>query len=535
VHEVDVDHRASLSERRRSSLVGAPATPPRVFGREGHPVPSNSVTTPTHVDVVVVGAGISGIDAAYHLTQNCPDRSFVMLEGRPDIGGTWDLFKYPGIRSDSDMHTLGFGFKPWIHDKAIADGPSIMEYLRETVAEHDLERHIRFNTHVDRADWSSDDGRWTLTATDTASGEPVTYTCTFLFMCSGYYSYKGGYRPEFPGEERFGGTLIHPQQWPDDLDYQGKRVVVIGSGATAMTLVPAMASSGAEHVTMLQRSPTYVVSRPDKDAIANGLRKVLPDRLAYRLTRKKNIALGEMFYRQTRKKPAKVKAKLIKMARKELSADVVDRHFTPEYNPWDQRLCLIPNSDLFASINEGTASVVTDAIDTFTETGVQLESGEHLDADIIVTATGLQLVTVGEMDFAVDGEPIDFSAAYTYKGMMYSDVPNLASVFGYINASWTLRADIVCDWVTRLLNHMRDTGSDVATPRLRETDHNMPMRPFIDDFSAGYIRRMAPLLPKQGDRVPWVAKQSYAAEQELIVEAPVDDDVLQFDKVTATV
>ena len=483
--------------------------------------------------MVVVGAGISGIDAAYHLTHECPDRSFVMLEGRADIGGTWDLFKYPGIRSDSDMHTLGFGFKPWVHDKAIADGESIMDYLRETVAEYELDQYIRFNTHVDRADWSSDEGRWTISATDTTTGDPVTYTCTFLFMCSGYYSYKGGYRPDFPGEERFGGAMIHPQQWPDDLDYEGKRVVVIGSGATAMTLVPAMASTGAGHVTMLQRSPTYVVSRPDKDVIANGLRKILPDDIAYRLTRRKNIALGQFFYKQTRSKPEKVKANLLKMSRKQLGDEVVDEHFTPEYNPWDQRLCLIPNGDLYESLNSGAASVVTDTIDTFTETGIQLTSGEHLDADIIVTATGLQLVTLGEMDVAVDGEPVDFANTYTYKGLMYSDVPNLASTFGYINASWTLRADIVCKWVTRVLNHMRAVGADVVTPRLRNEDQGMPMRPWIDDFSAGYIRRMAPMLPKQGDREPWIANQNYAKDQAMIVDAPVPDDVLTFERVTA--
>ena len=491
------------------------------------------VSSAADVDVVVVGAGISGIDAAYHLTHECPDRSFVMLEGRADIGGTWDLFKYPGIRSDSDMHTLGFGFKPWVHDKAIADGESIMDYLRETVAEYELDQYIRFNTHVDRADWSSDEGRWTISATDTTTGDPVTYTCTFLFMCSGYYSYKGGYRPDFPGEERFGGAMIHPQQWPDDLDYEGKRVVVIGSGATAMTLVPAMASTGAGHVTMLQRSPTYVVSRPDKDVIANGLRKILPDDIAYRLTRRKNIALGQFFYKQTRSKPEKVKANLLKMSRKQLGDDVVDEHFTPEYNPWDQRLCLIPNGDLYESLNSGAASVVTDTIDTFTETGIQLTSGEHLDADIIVTATGLQLVTLGEMDVAVDGEPVDFANTYTYKGLMYSDVPNLASTFGYINASWTLRADIVCKWVTRVLNHMRAVGADVVTPRLRNEDQGMPMRPWIDDFSAGYIRRMAPMLPKQGDREPWIANQNYAKDQAMIVDAPVPDDVLTFERVTA--
>ncbi|HSH12025.1 MAG TPA: NAD(P)/FAD-dependent oxidoreductase, partial [Ilumatobacter sp.] len=319
--------------------------------------------------------------------------------------------------------------------------------------------------------------------------------------------------------------------WPDDLDYQGKQVVVIGSGATAMTLVPAMASTGAGHVTMLQRSPTYVVSRPDTDAIANGLRKLLPDSLAYALTRKKNIALGALFYRRTRTQPDKVKQRLLGMARKELGDELVERHFTPEYHPWDQRLCLIPNGDLYRAINDGSASVVTDTIATFTETGIELASGEHLDADIVVTATGLQLVTLGEMDFTVDGRAVDFSSTYTYKSMMYSDLPNLASVFGYVNASWTLRADLVCAWVCRLLNHMRATGTDQCTPRLRASDQNMPPRPFIDDFSANYMQRVMPLLPKQGDHQPWVNTQSYSADRKLIAKAEIDDGVMQFTSV----
>ncbi len=488
---------------------------------------------PQHVDVVVVGAGISGIGAAYHLQQLCPDRSFVMLEGRSDIGGTWDLFRYPGVRSDSDMHTLGYSFKPWKADKAIADGPSILAYLRETVAEYDIERHIRFNHHVDAAEWSSGDARWTITATRTDTGEAVIHTCSFLFMCSGYYSYEGGYTPEFPGVERFRGEIVHPQQWPDDLDYQGKHVVVIGSGATAMTLVPAMAAD-AGHVTMLQRSPTYVVSRPDTDVVANTLRKVLPDKLAHAITRQKNIKLGEFFYKQTRIRPQKVKRKLLDLARKELDPALVDRHFTPEYNPWDQRLCLIPNGDLYEAINSGKASVVTDHIDTFTESGIQLKSGEHLDAEIIVTATGLQLVTVGEMDFTIDGEPLDFAQTWTYKGIAYSDVPNMVSSFGYINASWTLRSDMICEFVCRLLNHMRATGTDQSTPRLRPSDHDMTQRPFIDDFSANYMRRMMPMLPRQGDREPWVNTQSYSADRKLIAKAPIDDGVMRFTRAGAT-
>ena len=480
-----------------------------------------------HVDVLVVGAGISGIGAAYHLQTSSPDRSFVILEGRADIGGTWDLFRYPGVRSDSDMHTLGYSFKPWKHEKSIADGPAILEYLRETVDEYGIEQYIRFNHLVTTASWSTDDARWTVTARRTDTDETVTYTCSFLFMCSGYYSYKGGYTPEFPGVDDFEGHVIHPQQWPDDLDYAGKRVVVVGSGATAMTLVPAMAED-AGHVTMLQRSPTYVVSRPAQDGIANRLRKLLPESLAYKIVRKKNVALGQLFYDKTRKQPAKVKDKLLDLTRKELGDEMVDRHFTPSYNPWDQRLCLIPDGDLYEALKNGSASVVTDHIETFTPTGIQLESGRHLDADIIVTATGLQLVTVGEMDFTVDGEPVDFSRTWTYKGLAYSDIPNLVSSFGFINASWTLRADITCDFVCRLLNHMRATDTDYCVPRLRPSDADMPQRPWIDDFSAGYMQRIMPMMPKQGDRAPWINTQRYNQDVKLISKAPVDDDVMQF-------
>ncbi len=480
-----------------------------------------------HVDVLVVGAGISGIGAAYHLQTSSPDRSFVILEGRPAIGGTWDLFRYPGVRSDSDMHTLGYSFKPWKHEKSIADGPAILEYLHETVDEYGIEQHIRFNHHVDAASWSTDEARWTITATRTDTNESVTYTCSFLFMCSGYYSYKGGYTPEFPGIDDFEGQIIHPQKWPDDLDYAGKRVVIIGSGATAMTLVPAMAKD-AGHVTMLQRSPTYVVARPASDGIANKLRKVLPERLAYKIVRKKNVALGQFFYDKTRKQPDKVKGQLLGLTRKQLGDEMVDQHFTPSYNPWDQRLCLIPDGDLYEALNDGSASVVTDHIETFTKTGIRLESGEHLDADIIVTATGLQLVTVGEMDFEVDGAPVDFSRTWTYKGLAYSDIPNLVSSFGFINASWTLRADITCDFVCRLLNHMRDTGTDYCVPRLRPSDADMPQRPWIDDFSAGYMQRIMPMMPKQSDRAPWINTQRYHQDVKLISKAPVDDDVMQF-------
>jgi len=481
-----------------------------------------------HVDVLIVGAGISGIGAGYHLQDKSPGRTYAILEGRDDLGGTWDLFRYPGVRSDSDMHTLGFEFKPWTADKAIADGPSILAYLRDTAAEYGIDQHIRFGHHVDRAEWSSVDARWTVHAHRTADGEAVTLTCGYLFMCSGYYSYKAGYTPDFEGIERFEGEVVHPQQWPEDLDHAGKRVVVIGSGATAMTLIPAMAGT-AEHVTMLQRSPTYVVSRPDVDRLANRMRSILPSRLAYQLTRAKNVALQQFFYGQTRARPEQIKARLLDMVRKELGPDYdVDTHFTPSYDPWDQRLCLVPNSDLFEAIRSGKASVVTDHIARFTETGIELKSGEVLDADIVVTATGLQLVTLGEMDFVVDGEPVDFSTTWSYKGFAYSDIPNLASSFGYVNASWTLRSDLIATYVCRLLNHMADTATVQCTPRLRPSDRSMPERPWIDDFTSGYMQRVMHLFPRQGDREPWINPQRYGRDKKMFRTSAVDDGVMQF-------
>ena len=484
--------------------------------------------TVDHVDVLIVGAGISGIGAGYHLQAMCPGRTYAILEGREDLGGTWDLFRYPGVRSDSDMHTLGYSFKPWTADKAIADGPAILEYLRETAAEYGIDRHIRFGHHVDRASWSSAEARWTVEGHRTAGGEPVTITCGYLFMCSGYYSYKGGYTPEFEGIDRFGGQIVHPQEWPEDLDHTDQRVVVIGSGATAMTLVPAMAQTAA-HVTMLQRSPTYVVSRPDVDALANRLRSVLPARLAYELTRTKNVAMQQFFYGQTRTRPEKVKDRLLAMVTKELGPDYdVATHFTPSYNPWDQRLCLVPNSDLFEAIRSGKASVVTDRIARFTESGIELASGEVLEADIVITATGLQLVTLGEMDFVVDGEPVDFSRTWSYKGFAYSDIPNLASSFGYINASWTLRSDLIAEYVCRLLNHLAETGTEVCTPRLRPSDATMPERPWIDDFSSGYMQRVMHKFPRQGDREPWINPQRYGRDKKMFKKGAIDDGVMRF-------
>lgn len=485
------------------------------------------------VDVLIVGAGISGIGTAYHLQERCPDRTYAILEGRAELGGTWDLFRYPGVRSDSDMHTLGFSFKPWKEAKAIADGPSILRYLHETANEFGIDKHIHFQHLVTTARWDSSTATWTVTAERADTGETVRVTCNFLSMCSGYYSYKEGYTPELPGLETFRGPVVHPQNWPEDLSYAGKRVLVVGSGATAMTLVPAMAQKAA-HVVMLQRSPTYVVSRPDTDAIADTLRKVLPDKWAYALTRKKNVMFSEFFYKRTRTQPDKVKDLILGGVRKALGPDYdVDTHFTPTYNPWDQRMCLVPNGDLFEAITSTKASVVTGHIDRFTETGVRLTTGEEIAADIVVTATGLNLVTLGEVDFSVDGRPIDFAQTWTYKGLAYSDVPNLVSTFGYINASWTLRADVVAKYTCRLLQHMASVGAQQATPRLRPEDRDMPQRPWIDDFPAGYMMRSMHLMPKQGDREPWVNPQLISRDKKMIVKSPVDDGVMQFTRVAA--
>lgn len=471
-----------------------------------------------HFDVVVVGAGLSGIGAGYHLQTLCPDRSYVILEGRPQLGGTWDLFRYPGIRSDSDMYTLGYAFKPWTEAKAIADGPSILQYVGDTAREHGIDRHIRFNQHVERAEWSTPDARWTVTSA--GPDGPTTFTCNFLFMCSGYYNYARGHTPQWPGTEQFAGWIVHPQFWPADLDYSGKEVVVIGSGATAVTLVPAMAQTAA-HVTMLQRSPTYVVSRPAEDATANWLRRKLPAMLAYRLVRWRNVLLGMAFFNLARKRPAKTKARLVNMVRDHLGPDYdVATHFTPKYNPWDQRLCLVPDADLFGALNEGRASVVTDTIDHFTQDGIVLASGQEVPADVVVTATGLELQLLSDVTFTLDGKPVDLAETYNYKGMMYSGVPNMASSFGYTNASWTLKADLTCGYVCRLLNTMTKRGLRQATPTL---DGAAPAaKPFLD-FTSGYVTRAMEKFPKQGDRSPWRLHQNYARDLLTLRFGSVDD------------
>lgn len=480
----------------------------------------------TDFDVVIVGAGLSGIGAAVHLQKLCPQKTYTLLESRGALGGTWDLYRYPGIRSDSDMHTLGYDFKPWRARKAIADGPSILDYVTETAREHDVERHIRFHRRLVAARWSSEQARWTLEVASTDGGPSEQIRCNFLSICSGYYSYDAPHRPHFEGEEDFEGPFFHPQLWPEKLDYRGKRVVVIGSGATAMTLVPSMAEDAA-HVTMLQRSPTYVVSRPEEDRLANLLRRIVGEKLAYRLIRAKNVFLQRRVYEKTRSDPEKVKDFLLDRVRRELGDEMVERHFTPSYDPWDQRLCLIPNGDLFEAIRAGKVSVVTATIDRITKRGVRLQSGEELEADILIAATGLELELLGGIRLEVDGEPVDLSRTWTYKGLMFSDVPNLVQTFGYINASWTLRADLVAEYVCRLLNRMDELGVEQCTPRLREEDRDMPARPWIDGFTAGYMQRSMHLFPRQGDRMPWLNTQSYAADKKMIRHDPLEDGVLQ--------
>jgi cation diffusion facilitator CzcD-associated flavoprotein CzcO len=476
-----------------------------------------------HFDVLIVGAGLSGIGAAHHLQTNCPSKTYAVLEGRECIGGTWDLFRYPGIRSDSDMYTLGYSFRPWTAAKSIADGPAILEYVKDTAREAGIDKHIRFNQMVKRASWSTVDAKWTVEAE--SNGVTKRYTCNFMFMCSGYYRYSAGYTPEFAGTERFKGQIVHPQKWTNDIDYANKRVLVIGSGATAVTLVPSLAEQAA-HVTMLQRSPTYVVSMPGTDRIANFLRSVLPSKVAYGMTRWKNVLLGMLVYKISRTKPQMLKNRILKEVRKELGPDYdVDTHFTPTYNPWDQRVCLVPDSDLFGAIRGGKASVETDHIDTFTESGIKLKSGKILDADIIVTATGLTLELLGGMQVAVDGRAIDFGKTLCYKGMMFSDVPNLASTFGYTNASWTLKADLTCSYVCRLLNYMDEQQLRQCTPRNHEP--NAATQPFLD-FASGYVQRSIDRFPKQGMKSPWKLYQNYALDIVTLKYGKVADGAMEF-------
>jgi monooxygenase len=483
------------------------------------------MTEHEHVDVLVVGAGLSGIGAGCHLETRCPGKSYAILEARSSIGGTWDLFRYPGVRSDSDMYTLGYSFRPWREAKAIADGPAILSYVKETAGDYGVEGKIRTGHRVVRAEWSSADARWTVEAERTDTGETVRLSCGFLLMCTGYYRYDAGYTPEFPGRERFAGRIVHPQFWTDDVDHAGKRVVVIGSGATAVTLVPAMAET-AKHVTMLQRSPSYVLSLPAEDPIANVARRFLPPKLAYSIVRWKNVLLTMLVFQLSRRRPRVMKALIRKGLENRLPPGYdIDTHFKPRYNPWDQRMCLVPDGDLFEAICDGRASVVTDTIETFTETGLRLESGADLEADLVVTATGLDLLPLGGMEMSVDGREVELPETMGYKGMMLSGVPNMAASIGYTNASWTLKCDLTCEYVCRLLNHMDEHGYRQATPQ--NNDPSVREEPFID-FTSGYVLRAIDRFPRQGSKAPWRLYQNYARDIVALRHGKLEDGALVF-------
>jgi monooxygenase len=483
-----------------------------------------AMNAPEHVDMLIIGAGISGIDAAYHMQRSCPDKSFLILEARDAIGGTWDLFRYPGIRSDSDMHTLGFPFRPWAGEKAIVDGADIRSYVEETAREHGIDTRIRFGCKAVRASWSSAEARWTV---ETEGG--ASFTCAFLFLCAGYYDYDRAYRPQWEGEADYRGRIVHPQFWPEDLDHAGKSIAVIGSGATAVTLVPALAGTAA-HVTMVQRSPSYIVSRPSRDAFAHKLRRWLPLSLADKATRWKNVLLGMYFFSRARKQPAKVRAKLLALLAKDLPGYDLERDFSPSYNPWDQRVCLVPDGDLFAAMKAGEVTIVTGTIARFTETGLALDSGERIDADVVVAATGLVVRLLGGIALTVDGAPVNVADRFNYKGMMLSDVPNLALSFGYTNASWTLKCDLTSRYVCRLLRHMDRRGWEICVPRLGDP---APARAPMLDFSSGYVTRAAASLPSQGPEAPWRVHQNYLKDLAALRFGPITDSAMHFRKAGA--
>jgi monooxygenase len=494
----------------------------------------NMAQAETTVDVLIVGAGLSGIGAAVHLTMQCPNKSYAIVEQRADMGGTWDLFRYPGIRFDTDVFTMGYRFKPWRNEKNLADGSDVRAYVSETAAEFGIVPNIRFGHRVLSADWSSTDACWTVKVRQDSDGDVVIYKANFLYMAAGYYDYEAGYRPEFPGEADFFGQIVHPQHWPEDLDYSGKTVVVIGSGATAITLVPAMAES-AKKVVMLQRTPTYLYPVAQTSPLDTWLRKIMPASAAHAITRRWNIGMQRFAFRMARRNPERMKRNLLKWAREKLPVDYpsFEKDFVPPYNPWEQRACAVPEDDVYKAIASGKAEIATDHIDRFTAKGIMLKSGRELEADIIVTATGLNLVTMGKMAMSVDSEPTRMSEHYYYKGAMFSDIPNMVSIFGYVNASWTLKADIVADYVCRLLKVMDAKGAKIANPKLGKTD--MPRLPFVGEFSSGYIARAAQDLPVNGDRHPWRVLQNYHAEKKILTKDPVDDGVLLFSGPTAAI
>lgn len=480
-----------------------------------------------HVDVLVIGAGLSGIGAASHLEREAPNKSYAILESRGAMGGTWDLFRYPGIRSDSDMHTLGYSFKPWKHERAIADGPAILDYIRETAREYDVEKHIRYNQRATKISWDSDRAVWTVTI-EQEGANASTISCNFIYSCTGYYRYDQGYTPDFPDIEQFKGQVIHPQLWPEDLDYADKNVVVIGSGATAITVVPEMAKT-AKHVTMLQRSPTYVVSRPGQDAFALRMNRWLPSKLAYLVTRWKNVSMQALLYQYSRRRPQKMKEFLLSLTRRELRGAVdVDTHFNPKYNPWDQRLCLVPDSDLFRSLRKGTSSVVTDHIKRFTKTGIKLESGDLLKADIVVSATGLELLPMGGMEIQIDGKIMALPDTLGYRGMMLSDIPNFVLAAGYTNASWTLKCDLTSEYVCRMLNHMDKKGFAYCVPRNR--DPAMECVSFLD-LASGYVDRSIDRFPKQGLKSPWKLYQNYLLDILSLRFGALSDKELEYGRI----
>lgn len=475
-------------------------------------------------DVVIVGAGLSGIGAARYLKTRLPGKSFVILESKPRMGGTWDLFRYPGIRSDSDMHTMGYAFKPWKHPKAISDGPSIISYIKETAAENDIDRHIRYEQKVVSASWSSETSTWTLDI-EQADGRRSQIACSFIFSCAGYYNHHEGYLPQWPGYEDYKGTLVHPQFWPEDLDYSGKRVVIIGSGATAVTLSPALAEKAAQ-VIQLQRSPTYVVSRPSEDAFNTFLKRFLPDQLAYAATRWRTIITGRLRAKRFAKDPKGMKKMLVDLAVAQAGPDCDPKHFTPDYWPGQQRICRVPDGDMFKAIREGKVTMVTDEIERFDATGIQLVSGKRLDADIIITATGLVLQALGGVKYAVDGQPIVPGKLLMFKGFMYSNMPNLIYFTGYFNASWTLKVDLVADYACRLLRHMDETGTKQVTPRASNEVFAKPGR--ANSFISGYVRRAAGRVPKMGADFPWFTEQNYFWDRKTLLRGDVDDGTLDF-------